>query len=119
MSGKQTAASASAKEAAAKPAPEKKGHKRKWYAVTQNVEPQSLWHHETNPRAFIDSQLSFPADLEIFNKCGVALTYEAAETYALCLAELIRSAENERIQAQRQVEQAVADLGKIEEMKKA
>lgn len=51
-------------------------------------------------------------------KYGPSSTYEAAATYALRTAELIRLAEKERAQMHYKMEQVNQELLKIEEMKK-
>lgn len=52
------------------------------------------------------------------NKYGIVSTYEAAETYALLIVEIVHIAKKERAQVLRQVEQANTELAKIEEIKK-
>lgn len=109
---------AAEKDQPTKPNTEKRAHKRKWFDVTQNVEPHSFWHHDFNPHTLIDTQMLFLADVDLVNKYGAAAPFEAAQIYALRTTELIRIAEKERIQAHQQMEKMSAEFTEVEKLKK-
>lgn len=66
----------------------------------------------------IDSHLTFPANADVVSRYGICSAYEAAETYVLRAAKLMRIAEKERAQLHWQIEQSQQELSKTEEMNK-